>query len=126
MSGKQDFLVVGNSCDFKIILDGAGPVICIKGLVGFGKTGRFSVLEVAESRVLSSSAIILLWVQVGNNLLKGSSVGLLGFPSSLAIFHDKTEHLSHVGIRGCWHFGVSTATTSSTGVVGHPEVFYGG
>ena len=57
VSCKQDFLIGGNFRDFKIVLDGAEPIIRIQGLNRLGEPRRIGVLEVAKARTKSSSGM---------------------------------------------------------------------
>ena len=124
VSCKQDLLVGGNFRDFKIVLDGAEPIIRIQRLNGFGEAGWIGVLEVAKARTKSSS-VIGLGSDIGSDLLQSRDTCLLNITGSLAVFHEKAKNLSHVRIRGWWNVGVATTTSSGTSVGSHPEVWVG-
>ena len=55
VGSKQDLLVVSNFSDFKVVLDGAEPIIGIQRLDGLSKLGWVGVLKAAEAILWSSS-----------------------------------------------------------------------
>jgi hypothetical protein len=49
VSGKKNFLLFSHSGDFKVVLDGAEPVVRVEGSGALGEHGWVSVLEIPKA-----------------------------------------------------------------------------
>jgi hypothetical protein len=70
VGGIEHLLVLSNSRIFKLVLDGAEPIIGVQGFGGLGECWRVGVLKV--SKLVAGFLVIIatMVVVVGGNLCK--------------------------------------------------------
>jgi hypothetical protein len=79
VSGVEHLLILSNSRILEFVLDGAEPIVGVKGFGGFAEGWRVGVLEVPKLAAGLVIVIATMVVVVGGNLcevLKGGKVGL--------------------------------------------------
>jgi hypothetical protein len=79
VSGVEDLLILSNSRILELVLDGAKPVVGVKGFGGFGEGWWVGVLEIPKLAARLVVVIATMVIVVGGNLcevLKSGKVGL--------------------------------------------------
>jgi hypothetical protein len=112
--GEKNLLIVSNSCNFQIVLNGAQLVVRIKGCNALGEHRWVGVLEVSQSGpwcFLTIPLFVVIVVTHGEmcNLPQCRDVGLTFSSGGLEILHHKAQDLGHVGIRWGWGWRVILA-----------------
>jgi hypothetical protein len=125
MGGEQDLLIVADSGNLQVVLDGAKPIIGVEGFSALGEDGWIGALEILQLGAgvsITIPAIIVVGVS-GSDLcevLKGSKVSFSLRTGGLSVFKHNAQELSHGRVRGWRGVLVRPARVSSTGVH-HPE-----
>jgi hypothetical protein len=88
VSGIEHLLILSNSRILELVLDGAEPLVGVKGFGGLGEGWWVGVLEVSMLAARLVVIIATTVVVVGGNLrevLKSGKVGLTLGPSGLSV-----------------------------------------
>jgi hypothetical protein len=104
--------MVSNSRVLEFVLDGAEPVVGIKGFGGLGEGWWVGILEVPKLAA-GLVVIVAIIVVVGGNLcevLKGGEVGLALGSRGFAVFKHEPQQLLHARLRGWWRIASSLAS----------------
>jgi hypothetical protein len=102
VSGVEHLLIVSNSRILKFVLDGAEPVVSVKGFSGFGEGWWVGVLEVPKLAARLVVIIATTVIVVGGNLsevLKGGKVGSMLGACGFAFFKHEPQHLFQAWLR---------------------------
>jgi hypothetical protein len=127
VSSVEHLLILSNSRILKFVLDGAEPVVGVKGFSGLGEGWWVGFLEVSKLAAGLIAVIATTIVVVGGNLcevLKGCEVGLVLSSRSFAVFNIEPHQLLHAWLRGWWQIASSLASRfqSHSGERGFGEI----
>jgi hypothetical protein len=92
MSGKQNLLIIADSGNLQVVLNGAKPIIGVEGFSALGEdrwVGALEILQLGAGVSISIPAIIVVGV-TGSKLsevLKGSKISLTLCTGCLTVFN---------------------------------------
>ena len=106
VGGEQHLLIIADSGDLQVVLNGAKPIIGIKGSSALGENRWVGALEIFQLGAwVSISVLAIIVVGVSGSklseVLKGSKISLTLRTDGLTVFHHKAQKLSHGRVRRC-------------------------